>query len=272
MGDWVSADVSRYCAIGTVEQTQNSRGTVIATGGVNVKGGYAELISSTPFDAHGMMIHLGGGNPYRGLADIAVAPQGGTPTVFIHNLHIDAVSANVMASFHFPISIPERSQMWARLQGSNGLAVFAIAGHLYGGGFADISPLAKVTTYGANTSDSGGTAIDPGGTAGVKGSWVQITSNTTSPIVKLVIAIGGDTNSVRARTSWLFDIGVGAPGSESVLQNNIPLIFDDAYIYPRVIGPFDISIPAASRIAIRAQCTNTDATDRLFDAVLYGVS
>ena len=274
MSDWYGSDTTRYCAIGTVEQTQSSRGTGIAPGGVNTKGNYAELISNTPFDAHGLILHVTGpvSAANRALTDIATAPQGGTQTVIIHNLHTDGIFANIISSFHFPISIPAQTQISARVQNSGGAAHVRLAGHLYSCGLADLSPFGKVVTYGASTSDSGGTEIDPGGTAGVKGSWVQITSSTTSPIVKMVIAIGGDSNSARVNTSWLFDLGIGSAGSEQVVQNNIPLVFNDAHILPRVIGPFSISIPAATRIAVRAQCTNADATDRLFDVVLYGIS
>jgi len=40
---------------------------------------------------------------------------------------------------------------------------------------------------------------------------------------------------------------------------------------PPVLGPFPVAIPSGSRIAARAQCNISDATDRLFDVAVYGV-
>lgn len=175
------------------------------------------------------------------------------------------------ASFHFTLPIPARTRISARVQHTGTAAHVRVAGHLYSTGFADFSPLSKVVTYGANTADSGGTPIDPGATAGTKGAWIQMTASTTAPIVKMLMAIGSDINNSRALTSWLFDVGIGSAGNEVPLIQNISL---ECWwcIHPRVVGPIDVSIPQASRLSIRAQCTNIDATDRLFDIVLYGVS
>ena len=258
--------------MGTVEQVQNSRGTMITSGVANTKGNYGLLSSGIPFDSHGIFIHVQGplSDTKQTLVDIAAGTIG-SEQVFLNNLHVDAVFANVVAPFYFPVPLPKNTRVSARAQSSAASSLVGVMGHLFSTSFADMSPLGKVTTYGANTTDSGGTAIDPGAIAGTKGSWVQI-GVTTSPIVKLLIAIGGDSNSIRARTSWLFDIGIGTAASEQVIRGNIPLIFDDAYILPKTIGPFSISIPTGTRIAVRSQCSNTDATDRLFDVILYGIS
>ena len=273
MSDWISSDTSRYCAMGTVEQTQSSRGTSLAVLAINTKGGYGELINSSPFDTNGIMVCL---SPYnvgsRCLVDIAIGPIG-SEQVIVNNLHIDnVINDQISVSFCFPVAIPGQTRIAARMQSSSASAKLAIAGHLLSSGFADVSPLGKVTTYGVDMSDSGGTQIDPGAIAGVKGAWAQIVSNTTSPITKLAIVIGGDTNSIRANSSWLLDIGIGSSGSETVLINNLPLVFHENYIFPKIIGPMSVSIPTATRIAVRAQSTNVDATDRLFDIALYGVS
>lgn len=272
MSDWISSDVTRYCAMGTVEQTQNSRGTGIAPGGVNTKGNYGELIASSPFDADGMLIHLEGpfGVAGRALADIAIGSPG-SEGIFLNNLHIDARIGNTVALFHFPVAIPAQSRIAARVQSSEGAQLVRIMGHLYGNGFASMSSFGKITTYGANTSDSGGVAVDPGATAGIKGSWAQITSNATSDISRLLIAVGADANISNFSASWLFDLGIGSAGNEIALLKDQALVHT-YHMSPRVIGPLSVSIPAGSRISIRASCTTTNATNRLFDVVLYGVS
>lgn len=260
--------------MGTVEQAQNSRGTGIAPGGVaNTKGNYGELISSTPFDAHGVLIHLEGPMDVssRALADISIGPLG-SEQIILTNLHVDATNRNVAASFHFPIGIPEKTRISARVQHNGTAAHVRLAGHLYSSGFADFSPLSKVVTYGADTTDSGGATIDPGAVAGTKGAWTGVATNTTSHISQLLMAIGSGANGTRSNTSWLVDVGIGPAGQETLLEENIPLVFNGGYIQPKIIGPKPVSIPNGTRVSIRASCTNTDATDRLFDIVLYGVS
>jgi len=42
------------------------------------------------------------------------------------------------------------------------------------------------------------------------------------------------------------------------------------FTVPMTVGYFQRKIPAGTRIAARAQCSGTDATDRLFDVLLYG--
>jgi hypothetical protein len=68
------------------------------------------------------------------------------------------------------------------------------------------------------------------------------------------------------------DIGVGSAGSEQVLLGDMDLSASAGSdsIGPMAIG-VPVRIPAGTRLAVRAQSNITDATDRLFDAMLLGV-
>ena len=66
-------------------------------------------------------------------------------------------------------------------------------------------------------------------------------------------------------------IGIGAAGSEKIVAADLTArsssITDE--VRPSFIA-LPVAIPAGSRIAVRAQCSITDATDHLFDIALYG--
>jgi hypothetical protein len=67
---------------------------------------------------------------------------------------------------------------------------------------------------------------------------------------------------------------VGGAGSEVVFLNDIRLFNSGLYnnFSPDHYGPLPVDIPAGSRISARAQCTGTDATDRLVDVIAHGFS
>ena len=116
--------------------------------------------------------------------------------------------------------------------------------------------------------------MDPGATANTKGSYAEITSSTSYDTRMLLIAFGGQGNLIRTNCRWLVDIATGSAGSETVIIADLAVgshnIGDN--VLPAYIGPIPVHIPAGTRIAARCQCDITDATDRLMDIALYGIS
>ena len=136
------------------------------------------------------------------------------------------------------------------------------------------SPLGLVTPYGADTSDSGGMAVDPGGTVDTKGAYSELAASTTYPIKQLMLVIGGRGNTTQLTQRVLIDVAIGGAGSEQIVFPDIGYganVGTDLGI-PLVVGPYPVDIPAGTRLAVRAQSSINNATDRLFDACLYGVS
>jgi hypothetical protein len=103
-----------------------------------------------------------------------------------------------------------------------------------------------------------GTAVTPA--VGSKGSWAQVFASLDHDTYGLLVNINSNTDSAASRNTVL-DIGVGAASSEIVL---IPdLIAGNANIYTGfgsgIWYYFPISIPAGTRVAVRAQGTVTTA-------------
>lgn len=103
--------------------------------------------------------------------------------------------------------------------------------------------------------------------ANTKTSWSEITSST-----------GYDANGLMFNffvnldvTSTLYDIAIGASGSEVVLAADIPVYSSvkkgsvemDTFFLP-------CSIPAGSRLAYRIQCSSTSADNHLLSALVRG--
>jgi hypothetical protein len=270
--------------------TTNSRGTsVTPSATANTKGSYAQLISaaSNTVDAAWVLVDFTNGTAHTDyLVDLAIGASG-SEQIIANNLFVSGgggLAQNLVFSYPLLIAVPTGTRIAARCQaGTASAAALHVTLHLMGQGFLPSSALQRLTSYGQNTSDSGGVSIDPGGTANTKpGTWTEITSSTTNPIRLLYAALGLAQNAAPTGATWLFDLGMGANGSEigiggsSATTGLISLPFrvgvlTDFLWSPLVVGPLPVSIPAGTRLAARAQCSITDATDRLFDLSLYGL-
>jgi len=273
--DWSLIEAQRFETVGAV--TAASTGTLMTGGAANTKGAYAEVVASTAFDAHGLLVSLSNGSSsyLDYLTDVAVGASG-SETIIAENLYAgsgDGAQTIDACGYLLPISIPAGTRLSARVQSSGASATLRILIILLGEGFITPPGLGRITTYGASTADSGGTQIDPGGTAHTKGAYSEIVASTTNPIRQLTIAMGNQANVLRTTALWLADLAVGAAGAEQVLIENIMLNCGGSVdlIQPQIFPPLGVNIPAGTRLAARAQCSIIDVTDRLIDIFVYGV-
>jgi hypothetical protein len=277
MADWSTIEGCRNKTEGL--DAANSRGiTITASATANTKGSWTQLAASTgqACDVLTIITVRPGTASADYLIDIGVGTAG-SEQVIISDLLICSPSGGATpmgVEFVFPISIPAGTRIAARCQATTLSSQIRISYEM-----AQLPMLASaersiVKTYGDATADSGGTSIDPGGTANTKGAWTQIVASTTYAASALLIGFGDQVNTVRTDCTWLVDVGVGSAGSEKVVVPDFLLQAEAASddITPGVSPPLPVSIPAATPISVRAQCSITDATDRLFDAVLYVVS
>lgn len=235
---------------------------------------YTTIISASSFDAQWMVVQLGwwGGASSDFLVDIAIGAAS-SETIIAANLLFTGGTGDFATQFVFPVFIPAGTRLSARCQATTASRTLRCAITLISQGFLPSGPLSTITTYGANTSDSGGVQVDPGGSVDTKGSYSEITASLTFDINWLVIAMGIQNNTVRTSSRFLVDVSVGANLSEQVVIPNQFLVCastGDCLLPGTICLP--CSIPAGSRVAVRASCNLNDAADRLFDVVLYGVS
>lgn len=256
-----------YETIGEVAASTN--GTTVTAGAANTKGSYAELVASSGITCHEFILEVVTQSAAASyLLDIATGGAG-SETVVLSNILVGQGGSGRGSTFiRLPLSIPSGTRISARCQSTTASATMNIMGHL-----VNHVSLGSPTwdTMGNTTADSGGIQIDPGGTAHTKGAWVEIVASSSALFNLLALFISNQGNSVASSAQWFFDIGTGAGGAETPIISDIPFrataaaddINPSAYLFP-------VSIAAGTRIAVRAQCSTADATDRLTDVILVG--
>ncbi len=250
----------------------DSGGTAIATTTADTKGSYVELIASTKFNSSLLVVNIKDNSvsPIDHLVDIAVGAAASEQDV-ISNILISA--RNDVRCYMFPIFIAAGSRISARAQSDTNTEILDITVRLFGKTLANSTPLGRCTTYGADTGDTSGVGIDPGATGNTKGSYAEITAATTNNIREALIVFGGQSNNAMTDAQLLVDFAVGAAASEQDILDNIlvSMIATGDIIAPPIYGPVPLNIPSGTRLSARAQSSITDATDRLFDVVVYGL-
>lgn len=249
-------------------------GQPTSSASANTKGGYTEIVSAAnnTKDIYGFALMLPNASTNRDcLIDIAVGGAGSEVVVMGNILFSSIKSGRHGDHAVIPLFIARGQRIAARVQCSTGSTAQNVS----------MTPFHRnpwprrywtCETWGAATGDSGGTSIDPGGTANTEGAWTELTSSTTRRTRLFVIAIGNQNNTTRSDATWLVDLGVGAAGSEVAVAENMYFIVNQAidFTCPCFHGPIPVDIPAGSRVSVRAQCSINTSPARLIDAVVYG--
>lgn len=277
MGDWGGVEGSGYITTDGQSGTNAYWAAATSSASANTKGDWLEVFSSSPFDANGLNISIGYATEgYSFLLDIGIGAAG-SEVVIISNILYEVTGLGTRFlnnDIFFPISIPNGSRVSIRIQSTGGSKVMSVGLSLFSGGW-NKQACSLVTTYGAATADSGGTSVDPGGTAHTEGAYTEITAATTNITRGFILASGGQLNTSRQWSEWLVDIAIGGAGSEVVIFPDLRLAcesFSWSTMIPHFTQYIPLQIASGQRIAVRAKCSINDATDRLFDVVLYGVS
>lgn len=109
----------------------------------------------------------------------------------------------------------------------------------------------RADTYGEATASSAGTAItSPGASLNSKAGYTELVASTPFEAAGIVVS-GSMTGS--AVTSALFDIAIGAAGSEQVIVPNVHVFRGSGANTVAMPTFIPISIPAGSRISARYQ-------------------
>jgi hypothetical protein len=240
-----------------------------APGSTNTKSAWTQLSASAPFDVAGLWVTVSaGGANGSALFDIGIGGAG-SEQVIVPNV---PVRRNGGANFGsgpivLPVAIPAGTRIAARYQSSATTNTLVVGALLVAAAWNTAQGGNRVAAYGAVTATGVGTVVDPGGSANTKGAWVEVASATDFDSSWLLLSVLPSGTLLSAQ-SWQVDVAVGASGSEQV-------VIPDVYIYGsstvdnqvRLALPF--SIPAGSRIAVRAQCSSTTTPGREREVVVH---
>jgi hypothetical protein len=278
--DWnvPNLDAPVYSLEGEVNTA--TTGTTVSSGIIsnNTKSAWTQILASTPFEASGIWIDLlgtGSVRPY--LIDIGIGGSGAEQVLIPNLFYVPTVGAvdRAMPSYFFPIGIRSGARLSARIQA----AVTSVSRDIYVAirlasmSFGATPPLSRVTAYGALTATTRGTTVDPGGTADTM-VYTQIDAAIANKAKQMLLSVWpSNANTAMTDCKWRCNIARGAAASERVRVEGIPLCASTAgdQVVPTINGPFPVDMAAGQRLALGAQCSIVDATDRLLEAVLYGV-
>lgn len=265
-----------YSASTEGEVTASSQGTALTLNGVaNTKAGtWTQIVASSPQDADGFLLTLQVGDVGIGdfLVDVGLGAASSEVTIVSNILFHHGNADGPPAQAYFPIPIPSGSRIAMRMQSTDtsGVGVRAII-TLINGGLAAKMRARFATTYGADTSDSGGTAVDAGGSTNTKpGTFTQLTAATTADIDSIVLSVSNRNNAANTAQNILLDLAIGGSGSETVI---LPDIYIRAQaleeLHPK-LSWIPVTIKSGQRVSCRIQSSSNDATDRIIDVSFIG--
>lgn len=259
------------------------RGTVFESGGgnaadsggvtmttdvaANTKGAYAEIIASTDYHSSYLIVSFANASVAGdALVDIAIGAAA-SETVILENLYNYNRAGQSPHSYLLPVNIPAGTRVAACFQHTTGGTTMDIAITLIGGDFLSGSfnyPL----TYGANTGNSGGTNIDPGGTINTLGAYTQITASLTRDVNGLILVIDNNADNARTACQWLLNFARGGAGAEQILQQFLVGCDGTADLVLPACFYLPIFIPAGERLSAACQCSINTAGDRLLGVLV----
>jgi len=252
-------------------------GVLINCGGsAFAKGSWTQLIASTTTDVAWLLVNLDtyASTGTRFAFDIGVGSSGNEVAV-VQNLEI-AQYSQAFSSYFFPLSIKAGTRVAARVSGDTGGDQATIKVNGFDDAALSAGVGSAIDTYGYSTASNTGTAVDPGSSANTKGSYTQITSSVTNDLAGFFLGFDTQTlssgNGIQGRV--LIDVAIGGSGSEKIIVPNTNLITVPSglcQVFPASSPYFPIPIKSGTRVAVRAQSSDSTATQRVFGVTVYGV-
>lgn len=253
--------------------TGDSGGVTVSITGTDTKSSYVEVIASTAEDYEGFFVKASRLSTITEVAlDIALGASS-SEVDLVNDLLLSGMRADAVPLVFVPLPIPSGSRVSVRGASSRTstdveVSIVGVASSSIEN--ACLTGTTGVDTHGFNSGDTGGVQIDPGGTANTKNGYVEVVAATSNAAKYLGMAIAGQENFTLSDAENLIDIAIGAGGAETNIIENIQVStradFDGRqpswFLFP-------IEIASGSRLSVQAQSSEIDATDRVFDVVLY---
>lgn len=248
--------------------------TTVTSGAANTKGAWQEIEASLPHSADGFLVNVIEGATVRQsfLLDVGIGAAS-SEVVVLENLMFSADTAGVVGrSYNIPLPIAVGSRVSIRIQARSGSSqTLTCSLGFVSGGFYSSMRCGRATTYGANTADTGGVAPDPDNTAHTKGAWAEISSGIEHAASALLVCVSNFGTNLSTTSREVFDIGIGAGGSEVVLLPDLAMVFNagNDRCEPIAFGPLGCSVKAGTRMAVRSQ-TSVAGSGTRYDVSVIG--
>lgn len=264
--------------IETAENAAATEGiTITANSTINTKGAYTELIASTASSAVMMRltVHTDTTNVSNMLIDISTGAAS-SEVVLIPDIMLYADSGanqqNPPTTAEILVPITSGTRIAARVQAAVSSDVCYITMSLFSSTFTIDSFAA--TAFGVDTSNSSGSLVpDPGGTANTLGAYTEVSSSLPHDITHMLVSWGNNGNLVFGNDfMWMYQLSTGAASSEVVKQAGMQVVGSAAETLAPTFALVPFIASSGTRVAVRCQCSATNATDRLLDMSFIGLN
>jgi hypothetical protein len=245
-----------------------SSGTIFSvTSTKNTKGAWTQLVAATAFDIDYLIVILSSAavDSVSGTTafDIGIGPSG-SEVVLIPNLVFGWANAANHTTQIIPIQIPAGTRVSARFAASTGTNTsdkvsLSLHGFTVNSRFG-----AGVDALGFVAASTQGTSITPSAAANTKGAYSQIVASTPR-MYRAIFGMFDDNNNL-TDAEYLFDIAIGAPGSEQIILPNFAV---QASQVISEIPFFPLVVPPGTRLS--ARCQANAANQANLNVTLYGV-
>lgn len=241
--------------------------TITASATPNTKGAWAQAIAATASETTLLALLVSGvsqgSTDTSTLIDIGVGAAG-SEIVVIPDIAVGgAAGINILV----PVKIASSSRISIRSQSRIVSKSFTIAARnftAFNAGDSALTPTA-LDVLGTSTATSIGTAM-----SGASGTWVQIVASTSQNYSAFGIVPSITDTDIVLIDPFIYEIGVGAAGSEVSFGRIICSTAVAESITMRTVGPliFGREVPAGSRLSIRH---NIAANPGKYDACIIAV-
>lgn len=225
---------------------------VATNASAHTKGGWGEILASTPADADVVRLVVWGGGASGAinsiLFDLGVGAAG-SEVALVQNIasfsYNSAYGANMI---EIPVRIAAGSRLSIRWQSgrasAGNLSVGVWLGVYADGGVSS----SEVDTIGANTAATTGVAL-----GSTNNAWVQVTASTSRAYRAIVVCPTSNDSTMEASQAT-FDLGIGPPGSEVAYSTGVVYETNTAERPGMWAGGstcVPVEVPAGSRLAVR---------------------
>jgi hypothetical protein len=254
----------------------NSRGTAVV-GASNAYGSYTQLVASTTTDTCAMLVCIqeSPSNANRdNSARIAVGAAGVEVPIVSDLIHAATRAGIYSYNYFFPVNIPAGTRISAGVYSIGVTDTLYISVILFDGSFTNVEGAGGADSIG--WSAGLGTTVQSGG-LNTKSAYSQLVASTARDYQGIFFAIDDHNQNFTSGNSTtltaLFDIAIGAGGSEIPIISNYPISFPQASTVTSnqyclgdnlVSHYLPIAIPAGTRISVRCQ--------DILNSVVYGVT
>lgn len=241
--------------------------TVTASATPNTKGAWSQVIASTSSQVTLLSFVVTNVNTSltdtATLMDIGVGAAG-SEVVVVPNIAVGGQSVGI---FTIPVNIASGARIALRAQSVVASKTITIPTReflAFDAGDATLTPT-TLDTLGTDTATSTGTAM-----SGASGTWVEITASTSQAYSAFAIVPSTSDTDTATINELLYEIGVGAAGSEISFGRIIFSAANTESVSMRRTWPFLFGreVPAGSRLSIRHNiATNPGKYDACIIAV-----